>query len=655
MLYELLFGQTKPNSQGHRAAPSRHAPRRTSRQRAFRVEQLEDRRLLSVSPAIALGLSAAAPSYGQPETITATVSAPSGVTAPGGLGVDFTDNGKDLGTFTLTAVTPANGSATASVTIPTPAGGSNSIVADYLGDSNFAANSATTSFVVAPAPTTLTLAPTTSAVYGQPVTLTATVASAVAGTLTGNVDFQSNGHDLGTATVSLDKAGTAYQASLTTTTKWPLGLGADTVTATYGNDPNYAASSASTSQVVTAASTTTTLTSTLNPSSYDQSVTLTATVTATLPSTAAVTGTVNFYDNGTTKIGSAKVLGNGEAVLTISKLPVSTTGDPITATYEGNTDFLTSTGSLSQVVNKAATTIFLSGQTRPASYGQPLTFTAYVSAADSSSGLANFWGWLGGKAAANPTGTVDFFVDGSTTAAGTATLNRMGIATFTISTLTPGTHSITAQYVVGDANYTASALSTAVSATINKATPRVTLTAAPTSKSLTVGESVTFTATVAAPQVHNMGGSTTTLTAPTGTVNFLDGTQVLNATPIALVAGTATFTTTSLPAGHDAITVQYLDDANYATAQSRPLTENVSAATTTPNAVKTLAATSNTGSGTTTTGVFSSSVATLPAVSLGDSGAACSQALQAVLANWGNPGSTGDTLLQSNVSLSLAR
>ena len=73
------------------------------------------------------------------------------------------------------------------------------------------------------------------------------------------------------------------------------------------------------------ATTTTSLASSLNPSLSGQSVTFTATVT---PLTA--TGTVTFYDNGTS-IGSA-ALSSGTA-----KLPISTLGThPITATYNGD-------------------------------------------------------------------------------------------------------------------------------------------------------------------------------------------------------------------------------------------------------------------------------------------------------------------------------
>ena len=73
-----------------------------------------------------------------------------------------------------------------------------------------------------------------------------------------------------------------------------------------------------------------------------------------------------------------------------------------------------------------------------------MTFTATVAAVSPGTGT--------------PTGTVNFF-DGATQI-GTGTLNSSGVATFSTSTLSVGTHSITAVYA-GDTNFTTST-STAV-------------------------------------------------------------------------------------------------------------------------------------------------------------------------------------------------
>ncbi|MGO9018679.1 MAG: Ig-like domain-containing protein, partial [Syntrophobacteraceae bacterium] len=98
-------------------------------------------------------------------------------------------------------------------------------------------------------------------------------------------------------------------------------------------------------------STTGTVKSSLNPSTYGQSVTFTAAVTG--PGSAAPSGTVTFY-NGATSIGTG-TLSSGTASLTTSSLGVGT--QSITATYGGDGNYSSSSSStaLSQVVNKAST------------------------------------------------------------------------------------------------------------------------------------------------------------------------------------------------------------------------------------------------------------------------------------------------------------
>jgi hypothetical protein len=73
------------------------------------------------------------------------------------------------------------------------------------------------------------------------------------------------------------------------------------------------------------------------------------------------------------------------------------------------------------------TSTSLTSSANPATQGVPVIFTATVTATSGT-----------------PTGVVSFF-DGSTLV-GTGTLNGSGVATFTISTLTPGDHAITAFY-----------------------------------------------------------------------------------------------------------------------------------------------------------------------------------------------------------------
>ena len=86
----------------------------------------------------------------------------------------------------------------------------------------------------------------------------------------------------------------------------------------------------------------------------------------------------------------------------------------------------------------------------PSVFGESVTFTATVTANAPGSGI--------------PTGTVTF-LDGSTTL-GTGTLNGSGIATFSTSALTVGSHSITVVYG-GDTDFTTST-SSALTQVVNQ-------------------------------------------------------------------------------------------------------------------------------------------------------------------------------------------
>src|SRR5262249_13185892 len=111
------------------------------------------------------------------------------------------------------------------------------------------------------------------------------------------------------------------------------------------------------------------------------------------------------------------------------KLPVGTAS--LTAVYSGNSNFAGSTSPvLKQIVNKAATTTSLTSTPNPSNLGQQVTFTARV--------IPN-----------TATGSVTF-KDGSSTL-GTVTL-AAGKAEFSTSSLSKGTHSITAMYG-GSSNY----------------------------------------------------------------------------------------------------------------------------------------------------------------------------------------------------------
>jgi uncharacterized repeat protein (TIGR03803 family) len=189
------------------------------------------------------------------------------------------------------------------------------------------------------------------------------------------------------------------------------------------------------------------------------------------------------------------------------------------------------------------TTTTLTSSTSSSYYAQSVTFTAKVTA---SSGT--------------PTGTATFY--SGTTALGTATLSS-GTATYSTAALPVGTDSVTAVYS-GDAN-DLSSTSNALSQTVYQASTTASLTSSVNPS--TVGESVTFTATV----TGQYGGT------PTGTVAFYEGTTELGTGTLS--SGTGTYTTSSLAAGTHTITAVYGGDSNFTGSTSPAVSQVVNAAT----------------------------------------------------------------------------
>jgi Bacterial Ig-like domain (group 3)/IPTL-CTERM motif len=244
----------------------------------------------------------------------------------------------------------------------------------------------------------------------------------------GACDASGNGEGqsfIGTTDVTTDGSGNASFGPLAFAV--PAGQGVITSTAT---SPAGDTSEFSQCSAAVQGATSTALASSRNPSTVGQSITFTATVTGSTP-----TGTVQFKD-GAANLGSPVALSGGVATLATSALMQGS--HLITAVYGGDANNVTSTSPVvNQVVNFAAagaTTTALASSQNPSTLGQAVTFTATVSGA-------------------TPTGAVQFF-DGASSL-GTAAIGAGNTATLTTSTLTQGTHTITAAYG-GDANNAAS-------------------------------------------------------------------------------------------------------------------------------------------------------------------------------------------------------
>ncbi|HZS44603.1 MAG TPA: Ig-like domain-containing protein, partial [Blastocatellia bacterium] len=415
---------------------------------------------------------------------------------------------------------------------------------------------------------------------GQTVQVTATVVDTDAGVKsnpTGTVSFSAGSDVLNPTSCSLTPVAattdtSTCQINLTSTT-----IGTHTVTGNYGGSAIHSASSGNAQLTVNKANTSSALVSSANPSVFGQSVTFTVTVSAVAPGAGTPTGAVTFLD-GVTPIGSAPLNGSGAATITISNLSVET--HPISTTYPGDGNFNGGTSNtVNQVVNKAATTTALTSNVNPSDFGQNVTFTATVAANAPGAGA--------------PIGTVTFF-DGATQI-GTGTLNGSGVATFSTTALSVGTHSITATFG-GDGNFNGST-SSAVNQVVNKAPTATALTSSVNPS--VFGQPVTFTATVTsiAPPINNSGPAvrrrtgtvasrtqttravTTGTGTPSGTVTFFDGaTQIGTGTLNG--SGVATLTISTLSVGQHSITAVYSGDDNFNSSTSPIVTQTVNKANT---------------------------------------------------------------------------
>jgi hypothetical protein len=167
------------------------------------------------------------------------------------------------------------------------------------------------------------------------------------------------------------------------------------------------------------------LASSNNLSKYGESVTFIADVLWE-GSVGTPTGTVAFTD-GTKVLGNVSLDSNWRAAFTTSSLAAGS--HSIAATYVPTEPLLFSGSSTTLTQNVASATAIttLVSTPNPSTFGQPVSFAVTVKG-------------NGGT----PTGTVTFS-DGATTV-GTASLDNYGQAMFITSTLTVGSHAITANH-----------------------------------------------------------------------------------------------------------------------------------------------------------------------------------------------------------------
>jgi hypothetical protein len=442
--------------------------------------------------------------FGSGVTLTATVT--SGATGT----VTFKDGSTSLGNVTL-------GHSSGSLLVSSFGVGSHVLIAVYGGDNSYlTSTSSTLTQVVNKANSSTSLVSSLNpSTFGSGVTLTATVSPSTA---TGTITFKDGSTTIGTATLG-HGSGTLSISS--------LGVGSHSLAAVYAGNGNFIASTSNTlAQTVNQASSTSTLSSGSNPSTYGNSVTFTASVA---PSTA--TGTMTVKD-GPTTLGTC-ALSSGSCSYATSTLRAGS--HSLTALYGGNGNYAGSTSStLTQTVNKAATATSLVSSLNPSTFGSGVTLTATVSPAAA-------------------TGSITF-KDGSTTLA-TVTLGH-GSGSVTTTSLSAGSHALTAAYG-GNQNYLSSTSNT-VSQSVAAAGTTTTL--ASDFNPSNAGDFVTFTALV-------------TPNSATGTVTIKDGSLTLST--CTLTGGTCTYTTSSLSAGNHVLTAVYGGSGNDGGSTSASLTQVV--------------------------------------------------------------------------------
>ena len=335
--------------------------------------------------------------------------------------------------------------------------------------------------------------------YGQPIALQMTVSapSAVSPVPTGSVSFAADGSFLSNVPLVAGIATYNLAAAFTP--------GTHALTATYDGDKNYSPQSLSIDHTVNPPVYVTTTTLVVAPTAIltSQTVRLAATVAS---SPQPPTGVLTFLD-GSDTIAAVTIDASGVALFDTAELAAGT--HAITARFEGyNQPSATGTGfsytvaiytastSTPVMVNVAATgtIISLTSSSTSALAGTVVTFTA---------GVASTVGV--------PFGGVSFY-DGNLLL-GTSALASTGAATFSITSLAIGSHSVVATF---NSNATF-AQSTSNSVSVSVVAPPAGI--SPTVVSLTAASSASGQTLVAT--VASLRGT------PNGSVTFLDGGQIL--------------------------------------------------------------------------------------------------------------------------------
>ena len=480
---------------------------------------------------IALTSSNASSVIGNPLTVSITVN-PSSTVTPSGE-VALKDGATTLGMLKL------DSSGAASFDASSFSVGTHVLSVSFPGDdTNASGGSASYTQTIQQEATTTTLVSSANPSNGGALihltaTVTAVATNSIAGSVVGTITIKDGGTVLGSGPLSAGGILTLDVSSLV--------VADHLLTATYGGITNYAGSASSTlDQKVILATTSVQLSSSAASIISGNGIVLTAVVAG---NGSVPTGSVSFLD-GSVSLGSVSLNSAGQANLKLTDL--SSGSHLITAQYGGdNADSGSISAAVTETVSPATTAIALLSSSNPAVAGASLTLIANVTSNGSL-----------------PVGSI-LLRDGSVVI-GTALVGMTGSAQFTVSSLAPQTHVLTA-FFAGDADHLSS-----TSPVLNQAIQLATSTASVASAQNPglLGTTVLFTAQVSGTGVQ-----------PTGHVVFLDGATTLATVPLS--SGAASFSANALTIGSHVITLRYDGDPTHSSSSPVSLIEQMQQSTAT--------------------------------------------------------------------------
>lgn len=328
------------------------------------------------------------------------------------------------------------------------------------------------------------------------------------------------------------------------------------MTATYSGDSFFGSSSGTTPLTVEKAGTSTTVTAS-GPYTYGESLTYQVTVTASSTGTYAESpsGAVDLTVGGTTLCSTNPVtltaVANKNSTVgscTSSIAPVGS--DTVTATYVGDGNFATSSGTTSMTIDQAETTTMVSvGGTSPDSYGEPVTYTVTVTASPQVA------------TPASPSGYVNITADGTELCSATLASGANSDTTTAScqSIYAPvASQTVTASYG-GDTNYVFSAGTAPIRVEQATTTTQVSI----SQSSVPYGTDDTYSVVVQpnAPWQQSALGAASDF--PTGGVDVYVGPNLVCVAPLDPSENAGTCNATAPLGSNEAVSAYYPGDANF--------------------------------------------------------------------------------------------